>query len=338
MVSTVRRSTASARQRGRLVRSRKPSRWSRRRSAQTKVMHVHPCWRVQPEGLSPGPPTQGEAWCPARRRIRPPQHSRWSRQRCARPRHVHFHPYCRLRPEDSGQILQLKVDRTLHLKSLRVPCRIKPANEREGELTCADNRESTGATMAWPTSNNASLSVLCSSPLDAESAPQAHIARQAGVLTLILTPHRAFAVTSRAPSVLVTLATPSLSGVRGDNLRWPARRQAHWGQQSLREARTERRHWPHRPSLRSSTPPEAGEPERRWVKTERSGGAAAQLLTDRPVRPRWLSSMEPGQPGAPLGKGECVRIRGRRSAAGKSCSPGETAARSGCQRGHLCCQ
>ena len=31
---------------------------------------------------------------------------------------------------------------------------------------------------------------------------------------------------------------------------------------------------------------EAGVPERRWVKTERSGGAAELLLTDRPVGPR----------------------------------------------------
>ena len=44
----------------------------------------------------------------------------------------------------------------------------------------ADKRDSsTGATMAWPNSSNASLSVLCPSSSGDESVQQAHIAREA---------------------------------------------------------------------------------------------------------------------------------------------------------------
>ena len=78
---------------GRQVRSRKPSQWSRRRSAQPRLMHVHPCCRLQPERLNPDPPTQGEALCSAGRRIKPREPSRWSRQRSARPRLAHVHPH-----------------------------------------------------------------------------------------------------------------------------------------------------------------------------------------------------------------------------------------------------
>ena len=120
---------------------RKASRWSRRRRAQPRLMHVHPCCRLRPARLNPNPPSKSEAQCPARRRIRPQERSQWYRQRIARPRHIHVHPYCRLRPEDSGQVLQPKVDRSVHLKSLRVVLLVfgrnvqgEPASKREGEL------------------------------------------------------------------------------------------------------------------------------------------------------------------------------------------------------------
>ena len=112
---------------------------------------------------------------------------------------VNVHPYCGLRPE------RLRPEMS----------RGNPQASARESSSSADKRDSsTGATMAWPNSNNASLSVLCSSSPDDESAQQAHIAKQAKSLTLNLTPHRAFGVTSRSPAVLVTLATPGLSGAR----------------------------------------------------------------------------------------------------------------------------
>ena len=63
------RSTAGASSAGRRVRPREPSRWSRRRSAQPGIVHVHPCCSLQPERLSPDPPTQGRTMCSAGRRI-----------------------------------------------------------------------------------------------------------------------------------------------------------------------------------------------------------------------------------------------------------------------------
>ena len=52
---------------------------------------------------------------------------------------------------------------------------------KQWALSSPVSRDSnTGATMAWPNSNSASLSVLCSPSSDDESAQQGHIARQAG--------------------------------------------------------------------------------------------------------------------------------------------------------------
>ena len=56
------------RQRRRRVRPRKPSRWSRRRSAQPRLVHVHPCCRLQAERLSPDPPAQGRTTCSPQKR------------------------------------------------------------------------------------------------------------------------------------------------------------------------------------------------------------------------------------------------------------------------------
>ena len=159
------RSTEGAPSAGRRVRSRKPSRWSHRRSTQPELVHVHTCCRLQPERLKPDPPTQGEALCPAGRRIMPREPSRWSGSRTSIG--------CGLR--DSGQILQLKVKRSVLFKSLRVV--LLDYGENVRQVSMRDN--STGATMAWPNSNNASLSVLCSSSSDDESVQQAHIAREA---------------------------------------------------------------------------------------------------------------------------------------------------------------
>ena len=45
------RSAPGAPSAGSLVRPREPSRWSRRRSAHPKLVHVHPCCRLQPQTL-----------------------------------------------------------------------------------------------------------------------------------------------------------------------------------------------------------------------------------------------------------------------------------------------
>ena len=45
------RSAPGAPSAGSLVKPREPSRWSRRRSAHPKLVHVHPCCRLQPETL-----------------------------------------------------------------------------------------------------------------------------------------------------------------------------------------------------------------------------------------------------------------------------------------------
>ena len=45
------RSAAGAPSAGSMVRPREPSRWSRRRSAQPRLMHVHPCCGLQPQTL-----------------------------------------------------------------------------------------------------------------------------------------------------------------------------------------------------------------------------------------------------------------------------------------------
>ena len=58
-----RKDTAGAPSEGRRVRPREPSRWSRRRSAQPKLVYVHPCCGLQPERLSPDPPAQGRTMC-----------------------------------------------------------------------------------------------------------------------------------------------------------------------------------------------------------------------------------------------------------------------------------
>ena len=51
---------------------------------------------------------------------------------------------------------------------------------RESSSSADRQDNSIGATMAWPNSNSASLSVLCSPSSEEESVQQAHIARRAG--------------------------------------------------------------------------------------------------------------------------------------------------------------
>ena len=66
------------------------------------------------------------------------------------------------------------------------------------------------------------------------------------VLKLTFAPHRTLGVTSRSPAVLVTFATPSLSGARGaTSASRPGGRRM--GPEAAHEARTERRRGPHRP-------------------------------------------------------------------------------------------
>ena len=64
-------------------------------------------------------------------------------------------------------------------------------------------------------------------------------------------------------------------------------------------------------ALLDSTGPEAEEQEWRGEETERSGGATGELLTERPVMPRWLTRMETG---SGLGQEGRERERGRRCA------------------------
>ena len=91
------------------------------------------------------------------------------------------------------------------------------ANRHDRATMSSSNSERSeskaGAMKASANRSKRVLLVLCSSSSNDESAQQAHIARHAESLNL--TPHRAFGEASRSPAVLVTCATPCLSGARG---------------------------------------------------------------------------------------------------------------------------
>ena len=109
---------------------------------------------------------------------------------------------------------------------------------------------------------------------------------------------------SRLPAVLVTFATLSLSGARGENLDLPARQQTHWDQEPRREART--------PPGLDKPAAEAGA----VVGGDRAIRRSRRTALDRlPRRATVLSTMEPrGRLGAALGRGERERERRRKSA------------------------
>ena len=118
------------------------------------------------------------------------------------------------------------------------------------------------------------LRVLCSSSSDDESAPGGPHRKAGEVLTLNLAPREAFGVAWRSPAVLVTLATPGLSGDRG------ATSTCSWAADALGSAAAaqgtvgaEARAAP--AALPGSIRPaaEAEEPEQR-EETDLSGGAA----------------------------------------------------------------
>ena len=150
--------------------------------------------------------------------------------------------------------------------------------------------------------------VLCSSSSDEESAQQSHIEASEN-LTLNLTPHRSFGVGSISPAVFIPFATPCLS-LRSD-LDKPAKQQTHWDHQPWREARTGRRRGPRRPRSEAR---QGQHRSGRGAGTAVDRDRAVKRRGNRPVGPRWQSTMKPRErPRAAKGKRERERDRRRKN-------------------------